>query len=556
MDVNNGSSLAINSSTVTGVFNNVLGGSMTAKSSTFNGATINGDMDQVNATSNTFVNGLTVNGSWNLNAAGNATDMFFNGAQTIDGSGEIVMSDTTNGRIYTSGNALLTLGADVTVRGAGQLGTNSTSILNQGTVLAQGTNVLKIDANGFTNDGVLRAEGSGGLEIFGTSLVNNTSVDVNNGSSLAINSSTVTGVFNNTAGGSMTAQSSTFNGATINGVMDQANATSNTFINGLTVNGSWNLNGGVNATDMFFNGAQTIGGNGEIVMSNTTNSRIFTSGSALLTIGADITVRGAGKLGTNSSSIVNNGTITADQTTQMLIDTSGAGLQNNGTLNATGTGGMTIAAGNFSTSGNVNIAAISALNRNGDYVQTAGQTDVKGSLTATGLVDIQGGILSGDGIVVGNVNNAGTTSPGGSNAAAMLNIAGDYAQSVAGILDIELAGLTSGTEYDVLSVGGTADLSGTLNLSLINGFNPLVGNSFDILTADTINGAFDVLNLTLGAGYTWSIDYLFDTTGINTVDVVRLTVLTAPAVPVPAAVWLFGSGLLGLVGIARRRRVH
>jgi hypothetical protein len=27
------------------------------------------------------------------------------------------------------------------------------------------------------------------------------------------------------------------------------------------------------------------------------------------------------------------------------------------------------------------------------------------------------------------------------------------------------------------------------------------------------------------------------------------------AVPVPAAVWLFGSGLLGLVGIARRRRL-
>jgi hypothetical protein len=32
--------------------------------------------------------------------------------------------------------------------------------------------------------------------------------------------------------------------------------------------------------------------------------------------------------------------------------------------------------------------------------------------------------------------------------------------------------------------------------------------------------------------------------------------LAVTSVPVPAAVWLFGSGLLGLVGVARRRRKH
>ena len=36
----------------------------------------------------------------------------------------------------------------------------------------------------------------------------------------------------------------------------------------------------------------------------------------------------------------------------------------------------------------------------------------------------------------------------------------------------------------------------------------------------------------------------------------RATTVTVSAVPVPPAVWLFGSGLLGLVGIARRRSAH
>jgi hypothetical protein len=34
----------------------------------------------------------------------------------------------------------------------------------------------------------------------------------------------------------------------------------------------------------------------------------------------------------------------------------------------------------------------------------------------------------------------------------------------------------------------------------------------------------------------------------------RFTVSGAPEIPVPAAVWLFGSGLLCLVGMARRKK--
>ena len=48
-------------------------------------------------------------------------------------------------------------------------------------------------------------------------------------------------------------------------------------------------------------------------------------------------------------------------------------------------------------------------------------------------------------------------------------------------------------------------------------------------------------------------------TGINVYDAGQMTIddlswVTTSAVPVPAAAWLFGSGLLGLVGISRRKR--
>lgn len=57
------------------------------------------------------------------------------------------------------------------------------------------------------------------------------------------------------------------------------------------------------------------------------------------------------------------------------------------------------------------------------------------------------------------------------------------------------------------------------------------------------NNAVSMLRLTIGDGYTANSAVPSFIGGYHT---------TAP-VPVPAAVWLFGSGLLGLAGVARRR---
>lgn len=88
--------------------------------------------------------------------------------------------------------------------------------------------------------------------------------------------------------------------------------------------------------------------------------------------------------------------------------------------------------------------------------------------------------------------------------------------------------------------GGTTFLAGTLE-----GYN----NGILVWSVDTaLNGDFQFFGaqsasideLRLNMGYHFLVDNLM----INEVS----------AVPVPAAVWLFGTGLLGLVGVARRRK--
>ncbi len=66
--------------------------------------------------------------------------------------------------------------------------------------------------------------------------------------------------------------------------------------------------------------------------------------------------------------------------------------------------------------------------------------------------------------------------------------------------------------------------------------------------AETINGIFG--DLTVGTSSYFS-------GGTSAYEATFGTVVATEsigAVPVPAAVWLFGSGLLGLVGVARRKK--
>ena len=76
------------------------------------------------------------------------------------------------------------------------------------------------------------------------------------------------------------------------------------------------------------------------------------------------------------------------------------------------------------------------------------------------------------------------------------------------ILKIELAG-TDLNDFDRLTLTGQAQLAGALNVSLLDGFSPSLGNAFTFISAvGGISGTFDTTDLPdLATGLFWSITY-------------------------------------------------
>jgi hypothetical protein len=118
-----------------------------------------------------------------------------------------------------------------------------------------------------------------------------------------------------------------------------------------------------------------------------------------------------------------------------------------------------------------------------------------GTLGAGGTLNLgttsilAGGVLTGTGKIVGNVDNlAGTVAPGASPGT--LTIDGNYTQGPGATLAIEIGGIVAGSQHDALAVSGNATLGGALDVALVNGFVPASGSSFTIIQAGTVSGQF------------------------------------------------------------------
>jgi len=155
-----------------------------------------------------------------------------------------------------------------------------------------------------------------------------------------------------------------------------------------------------------------------------------------------------------------------------------------------------------------------------------------------GTVNCLVGTCTGSGTISGDLNNDATVSPG--NSPGVMAIEGDYTQGDNGTLLIELAGTGAGTDYDRLQVGGEVSLDGTLEISLIDGFQPAPGDTFDILDFASLTGDFDEVNLpSLGGSLAWD-------------DSALLVHGSIAVVPEPATLLMVLGGLLGLATLSTR----
>lgn len=102
-----------------------------------------------------------------------------------------------------------------------------------------------------------------------------------------------------------------------------------------------------------------------------------------------------------------------------------------------------------------------------------------------------------------------------------------------------------------ISTGSIDNVAGTVDDIMVNTFGAVIG-SFDVASIQflAVGAGTSALNLTEYALNPWAGGgALINPTMVDG----SLTVLAVESVPVPAAVWLFGSGLLALIGMTRRK---
>jgi len=484
-----------------GAFNVASGTMLDLAGGTHNltGASVSG-AGEVNVSAGTvnFAGSYTVTGNTNIsggtanfNVPTSISGCTLSGG-TLGGSGTVTVTGTlswTGGTMSGSGTTAIASAANLTISGDGVV-TSTRAINNAGTV----------NVNGGTLS-LAGSDSSGGV----FSVASGATMDFNAGTHDLTGGSNVTGAGDVSVSG---------NPATVN-VAGSYAVTGNTNIS----SGTLNFNVPTSISGGTLSGG-TLAGSGTVTLTgalNWTGGTMSGVGTTAIASGASLTVSGSSskflsartvnnegmvtwgdagdiRASAGSSVFTNNGTFSAQNNSRM--SNSGGTLtfdnQPGGTVTESGAGTTTQFDVPFSNEGTVNVNS-GTLRFTSTYTQTAGATHLLGgSLSSVSTVGIQGGLLDGNGSITGNVSNSGQVNPGTSPG--LIDITGNYMQSAAGVLHVDLNGLAPGAQFDQLNLVGTVALAGTLNV--VVGYSPTAGDSFVLINndgIDLVSGTFNGL---------------------------------------------------------------
>lgn len=336
----------------------------------------------------------------------------------------------------------------------------------------------------------------------------------------------------------------------------------------LTINGTIQLLGGQSSLTKIYDGTLILTGN------NTYPDATYINGGV-------VNVRHNAGLGSaNAGTFVAYGASLEVQDGITILGESislqGDGLQIRGALrNVSGqnslTGTITLLGDTRIASDEGNLVLHGSVLGGGKLTKTGGGTlMLEGDCSYIGATTVSAGTLVVDGVIRSNtkveagarlngwgvIHGAVTVDDGGTISAGQspghLTIA-DSSYQQNGTMLVEIAGIKQGGTYDWIEVpdsSATFGASAMLDINLTGGFNPAIGNSFDILTAGKGIANFNLLTFDfndapLNNGY-WQASIV--SLGGNA-EALRLGV-----VPEPSTLALLVSGLLGLLAYAWRRR--
>lgn len=201
-------------------------------------------------------------------------------------------------------------------------------------------------------------------------------------------------------------------------------------------------------------------------------------------------------------------------------------LDNLGTVEKVGPGAFTLEQLQNSigyvviSEGSLNLAAEGAWTFGRTTVEPHGTLNLVGNSTLHGEL-IHGGTLSGvTTTLAGTVTGAGTFAgdivladryaPGATAGATTVGAFGSaLTLAPTHTLELDLKGLTRGTQHDALDVAGPLTLGGTLRVVLGGGFVPAAGHTFQLFAAGSRSGDFTAYDLpALPRGLAWNTSRL------------------------------------------------